>query len=492
MAALPLEFVSELPLDNLTKDQFLGLAHATIKNLLWNIIKLDEKGFIAGTTFSGDEWQDNVYLSIENDKAIVKTRIPPFEKVTNDNGGALIEQFTAAFNQLKENVTAKQLLSFESEWKELVASLQDPLEIGEKIIEKKSRLETWLSFFIPVRGFFFTPLLIDINIAIFILMVGAGANFFLPDTQLMIRWGANFRPLTLDGEWWRLITCIFLHFGVFHLLMNMYALLYIGLLLEPLIGKERYISAYLITGIASSLNSLMWHDLTVSAGASGAIFGLYGVFLALLTTSYIDSAKRVSLLTSIGIFVVYNLLYGLNGQVDNAAHIGGLISGIIIGYAYLPGLRNQETDSKKFLVIGSMMLILLVSTFTIIKTAKNDIGIYDEKMKKFAIYEESALEPLKLSKDIPKEQLLSEIKDRGIYYWEEDLKLLDTIEKLDLPDVIQDRNKKLRDYCYLRIQMYNWMYKDIDESTSAYDEQVNDCATKIASIISELNGNADN
>jgi rhomboid protease GluP len=110
-------------------------------------------------------------------------------------------------------------------------------------------------------------------------------------------------------------------------------LLYIGLLLEPYLGKTRFLTAYLISGIAASMTSLWWNDLTISAGASGAIFGMYGVFLALLSTNLLDKSVKKVLFTSIAVFAGYNILNGLksNSGIDNAAHIGGLISGLIIG-----------------------------------------------------------------------------------------------------------------------------------------------------------------
>ena len=123
-----------------------------------------------------------------------------------------------------------------------------------------------------------------------------------------------------------MITNCFLHIGILHLAFKMYALIFIGVLLEPYLGKLRFAVAYLLTGVFASVASLYWHDHTVSAGASGAIFGMYGVFLAMLTTNLIPKSVRKGLLASIGLFVAYNLLYGLKGWgIDaNAAHIGGL------------------------------------------------------------------------------------------------------------------------------------------------------------------------
>ena len=116
-----LEFVGQIPLGNLNKEQFLGIAHEVVKNFLWNIIKFDENGFVAGTNFSADEWQDDLSVTIENDKAILKTRIPQFENATEDNGGSLIEQFTTSFNALKDNQTAEETVTLGNQWKKFIA-----------------------------------------------------------------------------------------------------------------------------------------------------------------------------------------------------------------------------------------------------------------------------------------------------------------------------------------------------------------------------------
>jgi rhomboid protease GluP len=172
-------------------------------------------------------------------------------------------------------------------------------------------------------------------------------------------WGGNFRPAVAGGEWWRLITYMFLHGVAMHLLMNTFALLYIGMYLEPLMGRLRFASAYLLTGICAGLLSIVMHRFSVGVGASGAIFGMYGVFLSMLTTSHIQKTLRKTMLRSILFFVVLNLLYGLQGNTDNAAHIGGLLSGLAIGYAYYPGI-NKRANTKKQLVTTAVMVVASV------------------------------------------------------------------------------------------------------------------------------------
>ena len=175
-------------------------------------------------------------------------------------------------------------------------------------------------------------ILIAVNILVFMVMVFVGLGFISFDGHDLYNWGADYRPAVIDGEWWRLLTNVFLHSGLMHLLFNMLGLFFVSIILEPIIGKIKFFSAYIVCGLFASLASIWWHPATVSVGASGAIFGLYGILTALLTTNRVNTVAKKALLISNAVFIGINLLVGITGGIDNAAHIGGLISGIIIGY----------------------------------------------------------------------------------------------------------------------------------------------------------------
>ncbi len=192
------------------------------------------------------------------------------------------------------------------------------------------------------KSYLVTPLIVYANVLAFLLMVLAGISPISPTAQSLFEWGGNFRPAVADGQWWRLVTYIFLHGGFMHLFMNTFALLYIGMHLEPLLGRFRFAAAYLLTGVCAGLLSITVHTDSVGVGASGAIFGMFGVFLSMLTTSHISRTMRKTMLRSLLFFIVLNLLYGLQGNTDNAAHIGGLLSGIAMGYAYYPGIAAKD------------------------------------------------------------------------------------------------------------------------------------------------------
>lgn len=221
------------------------------------------------------------------------------------------------------------------------------IKAGKPDKAAQKEMQEFLFFLKPREHFLITPILIYINIGIFLLMALNGLGFMSFKGQDLLNWGANFKPLTTGGQLWRLLTNTFLHGGFIHLMANMLGLLFAGIFLEPFLGKTKYALAYLTTGILASAASILYYDETISVGASGAIFGLYGIFLALLLTKVYPPDFAKSLLIATAIFIGYNLLVGLTGGIDNAAHIGGLLSGFVIGLILYPALKRQIENKAK-------------------------------------------------------------------------------------------------------------------------------------------------
>lgn len=474
-------------LNDLTQKQFLVLANETAKKMGWKVGYLSDNGLISYTDNGLFSWKAEIKITIEDGIAIIRSASTGNEMIDWGKNKKNVNNFIANFEELKPTISTEELAIKYQELKEhLVSEEEDILKLPPATTA--GQLKDFFSIFKPIQGFFVTPILLDLNILIFILMAISGVNIMQPDNESLLNWGANFRPATLDGEWWRLLTNCFIHIGIFHLLMNMYALLYIGVLLEPHLGRTRFISAYLLTGITASIASLWWHNLTISAGASGAIFGMYGVFLSMLTTNLIEKTARKELLTSIAVFVGYNLIYGLKGGIDNAAHIGGLLSGIVIGYTLIPSLKRPYENKLKFGTIGILSFLILVSSFLVYKKIPNDIGTYDTKIKEFVSMEAKALEVYNLPPNTPNDKILSAIKDSGMYYWNKNIKLLDSFTDLDLPLEIRTRNGLLKEYCELRIKSYELLYKAISEDTDQYKPLIEEYNQKIEAKIKELGG----
>jgi membrane associated rhomboid family serine protease len=179
-----------------------------------------------------------------------------------------------------------------------------------------------------------TYALIAVNVAVFAVMAWYGAGILDPDDRIHVAWGSNLVPLTVDGEWWRLGSSIFLHFGVIHLLLNMWVLHANGRMVERMFGSTRFLVLYLFAGLCGSLASAAWNPAVNSAGASGAIFGVLGGLAAFLVTKRSRVPREVirAQRMSVGAFVFFNVANGIAHQgIDNAAHLGGLVGGFLIG-----------------------------------------------------------------------------------------------------------------------------------------------------------------
>jgi len=206
-----------------------------------------------------------------------------------------------------------------------------------------------------------TPALVAINIAVFVVMLAMGIALFGGRADDYLRFGANFAPLTTGGEWWRLATCTFVHFGILHLAFNMWALWDSGQLTERLFGNAWFLAIYLFAGVAGSFASMLWRAEAVSVGASGAIFGVFGALLAYTVRQRgsIPSAMMNHLRVSTSIFVTYSLFYGFAAAgIDNAAHLGGLAAGFVMG---LVGARPLETAARARGHMQRIALALIVA-----------------------------------------------------------------------------------------------------------------------------------
>lgn len=180
-----------------------------------------------------------------------------------------------------------------------------------------------------------THIIVGINVAVFIGMVLAGASPLNPSREQLLRWGANWGPLSLGAQPWRMLTSNYVHIGIIHLAFNMWCLWNLGQLAERILGRLNYVILYTFCGLAGSLASLWWHPMSVGAGASGAIFGLAGAAIAVFYLGHLPIAKVAmqGTMRSLLIFVGYNLFFGLSPGIDNSAHIGGLVAGLAMGAA---------------------------------------------------------------------------------------------------------------------------------------------------------------
>ena len=177
--------------------------------------------------------------------------------------------------------------------------------------------------------------LVLINVAVFIAMAVMYGRVDEFDALQLIKWGANFGPATIDGQWWRLLTAQFVHASALHLLANMWVLFNAGRLGRQVFGDVAFFGIYFGTGICGYLASLAWNPANLTVGASGAIFGVLGAFMAFLLhqRAQLPTALLRAHWLSTLVFIVFNLISGaLQPNIDNAAHVGGMLSGFVLGW----------------------------------------------------------------------------------------------------------------------------------------------------------------
>jgi rhomboid protease GluP len=182
--------------------------------------------------------------------------------------------------------------------------------------------------------------LAGLNLVVFAAMLVNGAGLWHSPNSVQLAWGAGFGPATKDGEWWRLGSAMFLHFGLLHLAINMWALWDAGRLVERLYGTLRFVALYFASGLTGNLLSLIVQgDRAVSGGASGAVFGVYGAMMVCLWCNrrQIHPVEFRWLFGAAAVFSTATIFFGLLvAGIDNAAHIGGLLTGALGGVALLP------------------------------------------------------------------------------------------------------------------------------------------------------------
>jgi rhomboid protease GluP len=196
-----------------------------------------------------------------------------------------------------------------------------------------------------------TTALIGVNVAVFVAMVLTGVSPVLPSVPDLLKWGADFGPLSLGAQPWRMLVSNYVHGGIIHIGLNMWCLWNLGFLAERIFDRWTYFLTYTACGLAGSLLSLSMHPIEVGVGASGAIFGIAGALIAALYLGKLPIPKSAmkSTLKSLLTFAGYNLFFGaVVGVIDNWAHIGGLVMGLAIGALMSKHLTVTPEERKQW------------------------------------------------------------------------------------------------------------------------------------------------
>jgi len=229
----------------------------------------------------------------------------------------------------------------------------DPADLNQMLRQRIART--------PVTG-----LLVAVNVLVFLAMVAGSAGFWHSPSDVQLAWGANFGPATQDGEWWRLGSAMFIHFGVLHLALNMWALWDGGKLVERMYGHWRFAAIYFASGLVGNLLSLVVQgNEAVSGGASGAIFGVYGALLVFLwrERGQLHVEEFRWLFWGALAFAVVSIGLGfIIPGIDNSAHIGGFLTGLLSGVILALPLAAAQVFPWRYRLtaVGVLMLAIAI------------------------------------------------------------------------------------------------------------------------------------
>lgn len=250
-----------------------------------------------------------------------------------------------------------------------------------------------------------TYVLVGINCAVFLAMVFRGVSAVGPTPEQLMHWGANNAgSVLIYDQWWRIISAMFVHVGIIHLATNMWCLWNLGLLAEPLMGSFGVVAAYVLTGAAGNLLSVLWNGRHVQAilqqlphqgvdlatyfspgvGASGAVFGIAGALIVLLKSPRLpvppEELRRLR--KSVIYFAAINLFIGLaisldvissrtGISIDNSAHLGGVLCGLLFATPMVPRIGNprQLFQTRLQIAVGMIVGILVLFGFYISRAA---------------------------------------------------------------------------------------------------------------------------
>ena len=258
-----------------------------------------------------------------------------------------------------------------------------------------------------------TVVIIALCVIAYLVEVVVGHNLS-PSVDALVKTGASDGRLILTGQWWRLLTAMFLHGNLLHIASNMWALFNLGLLAEILYGRRNYVFLYLIAGLGGSVASVWWHPATVGVGASGAIFGVAG---ALLPALKFQKNPRIAMalkgaLRSIVIFVVFNLVLGAGLPViDNAAHVGGLLTGLIVGFllpSYTVEEERRRTGQAIVVFVSALAILTAGALYARKRFVPNPLLLKAENLIRQGRPNDAVALYQKELKDDPKNQTLLE------------------------------------------------------------------------------------
>ncbi|TDO20120.1 rhomboid family intramembrane serine protease [Pedobacter duraquae] len=490
-----------IPLGEFPADRYLIIARQAIENLGWKLSHISASGIIAYTGLSLQSYSEEISIRIQFNFAVFKSECVGIQLLFTDygknerNAAQFFHEFEYVEYHLNE-VWEQQLEAFR-----LLKEHADDTYFERSPLAVKNKIRNIFYLFYPRKGYIITPLLIDFCILTFFVSMAVLSYFFLKNQRLSIPHGRGYitgdyalgkigvssRPFLAKGQWWRLFSYQFLHLSISHLFFNMYALVYIGLMVEPRLGTLKIITIFLLSGVCGGILSAAFHPVQAVAGASGSIMGMFGAFIALLLLKPYEQNANRALLISTSIVVAYMLL--LNGagtkKVDQAAHFGGAIAGFVLAYA---GCRSVWFGRKisfiaRYGIALSLLAVILTSSFVLMP---KDQSKEFEKLQRMYFNNSAVFNKVyQMPSSTPKVRRLT-IVSAGVDSWSANKKIALKMDSLNLDkrsEMIVDYDKRIAEQGYVLAKL---MYAHTVSGDDSRLPEIRKRATALNSLVTEL------
>lgn len=490
-----------VPLGDFGTEKYLAIVFKAFENLNWKVSYADEQGLIAYTPISFQSYSEQITVIVKDETAHLKSECVGFQGFLNDYGKnkknleLLINEIEyAAFHFKVDEIGNIQY--FKAHF------YQHPgIDLENTPLGAKAQLTHLGSIFVPKKNYQVVPWLIIINCAVFLLqritIMAYGFVLSMKFSQsqhsenLMdtinsfnnLIYGGIERNLVLDGSYWRLVAACFSHINLIHLFSNMIALAYIGSILEARVGKWNFLALYIITGICASLASIGYRYEGLGVGASGAIMGLFGVLLAYLSTSFFDKKARVAFLIGTSIIVAISTIPH-NAEIDYAAHIGGLISGYILGWFSYWAYTKPEVAKRNLIRAVSYSLVLCIAISSLAFIPRYDIPKYEHE-KQSMIDDLNQLSDYFYAEEyrgISRAEKIELLEKKALPLIKKDRSFLKKLAAYPLP---QDQQKDAKIYDVFfekKLMIYELLYKEYKTGDSKYRNQINQLYDEIRKL----------
>lgn len=476
------EYEKTVSNNELSNWEIFAIAQKVCTKLEWEYLIVDENNFTASTPPNWTLSEEVISIVISEKGMVFKSQSESIDLYEAGRNKKNIEEtFYPLFINILSSLQSDELKQSASLLK---AETLVQLKTGNRVDSEK------VTF--GIAGHETTFFLLLLNIAWFVFMYLKGVDIQYPIPDDITKWGGETKELVAAGQWWRLISHLFVHVGIWSLLVNLFGLYFIGVMVESLLGRIKFLIAYMCCGILGTLASLYFSGEGVTAGASGAIAGMYGVFIAFATTNYINKKFNWIWAAGLLLFAAFNIFTKAPLQIDHDANLFGLLAGIILGYLFyfFHFKRNLARAGGTRITVEIIIIVVLLIHFYI-KSVKNDSPEFEKAVMKLNQIELKAMTQMqRLQMAESNEQASKMIKDSTLPQWKHFQKELDKTDKYTLDEKFKKKRKLLHDYAELRYRQTMLIYLSLKNETSKYDAEIDSVSNKIDAIIDKI-GNED-